>query len=123
MASHRLSVALAGVALTLAGMLAAQSGRDPATTKPVVLRATAIELVDEKGRVRAQLNVEASGEAVLRLRDASGGIRVKLGAGDDGSGLLLLDASTEPGIQMFAKSGGTSVTLTNRQGQRRVIEP
>jgi hypothetical protein len=123
MASHRLSVALAGVALTLAGMLAARSGGDPATTKPGVLRATAIELVDEKGRVRGQLNVEASGEAVLRLRDASGEIRVKLGAGDDGSGLLLLDTSTEPGIQMLAKAGATSVTLTNRHGQRRVIEP
>ena len=36
-----------------------------------VLRARAIELVDDRGKVRAQLNVEGDG-AVLRLRDLAG---------------------------------------------------
>lgn len=55
-------------------------------------RASATELVDGNGQVRAQLNVDDDdGEVVLRLRDADGSIRVKLGASKDGSGLLLLD--------------------------------
>jgi hypothetical protein len=88
-----------------------------------VVRARAIELVDEQGQARAQLNVEPSGEAVFRLRDSKGQIRVKLGASADGSGLLLLDQSTEPAIQMLAKGGGTSVMLANKGGQRRTITP
>jgi hypothetical protein len=79
--------------------------------------------VDEHGQVRAQLEVESSGEAVLRLRDAEGQIRVKLGASADGSGLLLLDAATEPAIHMLANRRGTTVTWTAKDGQRRTITP
>ena len=89
---------------------------------PETVRARAIELIDERGRVRAQLNVETDGEAVFRLRDAEGEIRVKLGGGREGSGLLLLDGSTEPGIHLLAGSSGTSVTL-RRDGRRRAITP
>jgi hypothetical protein len=32
-----------------------------------------IELVDERGQVRANLQVEQSGQTVFRLRDAKGG--------------------------------------------------
>jgi hypothetical protein len=48
---------------------------------------------------------------------------VKLGADKDGSGLLLLNGSTEPGVHMLAKNNGTTLTLTNKGGQRRVITP
>jgi hypothetical protein len=48
-------------------------------------------LVDERGQVRAALNIEADGEAVLRIRGASAAIRIMLGASEDGSGLLLVD--------------------------------
>lgn len=54
------------------------------------------ELVDERGRMRARLNIEAGGEAVFRLVDQKGTIRVKLGAGEDGSGLQLANDATEP---------------------------
>ncbi len=57
-----------------------------------VLRAQLIELVDAKGQVRAQLKVEDNSEAVFRMKDAQGTIRVKLGAGADCSGLVLLDS-------------------------------
>jgi hypothetical protein len=123
MGGRRLLMVLAGInALVLAAMfihanqLAAASDRE-------TIRARAIELVDQHGRVRAQLNVESNGEAVFRLRDAKGEIRVKLGAGEDGSGLLLLDGATEPAIHMRAKDGGTSVTLTGKGKQPRVIAP
>jgi hypothetical protein len=98
-------------------------GRDAAAqATPPVIRAQAIELVDSKGQVRAQLNVESSGEAVFRMRDAGGTIRVKIGADADGSGLLLLDESTEPAVHMLAKRSGTSVTI-KRGAQQQVLQP
>jgi hypothetical protein len=65
---------------------------------------------------------EPDGEAVLRMRDAEGTIRVKLGASKKGSGLVLLDASTEPGVHVLANASGTSLTV-KRGRQERVIRP
>jgi hypothetical protein len=119
----RLVHGLAGINAVLLTALLVQGHRAAAASDAGTVRARAIELVDERGRVRAQLNVEADGETVFRLRDAAGEVRVKLGANGDGSGLLLVDGSTEPGIHMLAKSSGTSVTLSTKGGQRRVITP
>ena len=107
-------VVVAVTALVSDGHIAA------AQSTPDVIRARALELVDERGRVRAQLNVESSGEVVLRLRDSAGTIRVKLGAGDDGSGLLLANEQTEPGVHILANRRATSITL-QRGAQRHVI--
>lgn len=123
MGRQRVMVVLVALNLLLAVTLLTRSDRATAASAPDVLRARAIELVDGAGRVRAQLNVESSGEAVLRLRDAAGEVRVKLGASADGSGLLLLDGSTEPGIHMLAKSSGTSLSVTSQGGKRRVVLP
>jgi hypothetical protein len=123
MGGRRFLIALTGTnALVLAGLLI-HSNHLAAASDQETVRARAIELVDQHGRVRAQLNVESNGEAVFRLRDAKGEIRVKLGAGGDGSGLLLLDGATEPAIHMLAKDSGTSVTLTSKGRQPRVIAP
>ena len=81
------------------------------STAPVV-RASAVELVDARGVVRSRLNVEPEGEVVLRLMDRSGAIRVKLGAGESGSGLLLADETAQPGVHMVARKGATHVTVT-----------
>ena len=74
--------------------------------------------------------MEPSGETVLRLLDENGTIRVKLGAGENGSGLLLLDEETEPGVHLIARRAGTtatptttSLTLRGADGRQRVIEP
>jgi hypothetical protein len=93
-----------------------------AQTVPDVLRAQAIELVDPRGRVRAQLNVESSGEVVFRLTDSTGTIRVKLGASEEGSGLLLANEATEPGVHLLATRNRTFVMV--RRGERsQVITP
>jgi hypothetical protein len=88
-----------------------------------IIRARAIELVDANGQSRALLNIETNGETVFRLRDAKGTIRVKLGASEGGSGLLLLDDATNPGLHALAKKSGTTVTLFNKTGRKHVIEP
>jgi hypothetical protein len=101
----------------------AQDGPANGPAQPQVVRAQALELVDGRGQVRAQLNVEPSGEAVFRMRGESGAIRVKLGGSDRGSGLLLLNDATEPGAQILARRSGTSLLLRNRGNLRRVIKP
>ncbi len=65
-----------------------------------ILLGRGLELVDAAGRVGASISVGPEGGAILQMRDGEGTIRVKLGAGADGSGLLLLDQTTEPGVQM-----------------------
>jgi hypothetical protein len=50
----------------------------------------------------ASCAAEDDGEVVLRVRDQRGNIRVKLGAGDTGSGLLLADDQTDVGVQILS---------------------
>ena len=113
-----LVVSLVVFALAFSSLLAARAEQDV----PDVLRARAIELVDARGQARAQIQIEDSGEVVFRLRDRQGTIRVKIGAGEDGSGLLLLDEKTEPGVQLLAKDAGTSLSLSDG-GARKVLTP
>jgi hypothetical protein len=79
--------------------------------------------VDERGRIRARLNVEPGGAVVFRLLDDHGTIRVKLGADQDGSGLLLANDVTEPGIHLLAKGTGSSVKVANKDGRATIIAP
>jgi hypothetical protein len=88
-----------------------------------ILRAETIELIDASGKVRSRLNVEESGEVVFRLLDQDGEIRVKLGAGRYGSGLVLNNDATEPGVQALALSTGTRLTLTNKDGRGKLFTP
>lgn len=93
---------------------------EPQEVVPVV-RGRAFELLDEHDRVRSRISVEPNGEVVLRLLDKNGTIRVKLGASETGSGLLLLDQATEPGVHITA-SKMTRLTLRAADRQR-VIRP
>jgi hypothetical protein len=88
-----------------------------------VLRGRVLELVDARGLMRARLNVESNGEVVFRLLDQQGRIRVKLGASEDGSGLVLTNDATEPGVHILAKVAGSSLRLANKDGRERVITP
>lgn len=90
---------------------------------PSVVRAQRIELVDEDGRIRARLSTEPGGEVVFRLIGSNGDIRVKLAASDDGSGLVLLDESTELGVHILAERTGTFVKLRGENNRERILEP
>jgi hypothetical protein len=122
MAIKRPAVTLTGLALALllGAMLSDRTAH--ARETQTVLRAQSIELVDGSGRVRAQLNVSPDGEVVFRLRDAKGTIRVKLAASEAGSGLLLANERTEPGVHILAQRAQTSVLL-QRGAKRRVLRP
>ena len=77
------------------------------------------ELLDKNGNQRVSIKVEDSGEVVFRMKDAKGTIRVKMGAGEDGSGLVLLDDATNPGVHALATKNSTSLTLTGKDGKKR----
>jgi hypothetical protein len=122
MTTQRLAVLTSSVGILLVVGALRHEHSIAAQTASKALRAEAIELVDARGRVRAQLSVESSGEVVFRLRDSSGTIRVKLGASDDGSGLLLANEATEPGVHLLATRNRTFVTV--KRGERsQVITP
>lgn len=143
MRTQRVAVTLTIVNLVLLAVLVAgavrPSGIAAAVSPPLasgaeaqevpVLRTRRLEIVDERGQIRSRLNVEAGGEVVLRMTGRSGTIRVKLGADDRGSGLLLLDEATEPGVHIMARrtgteARGTTTSLTLRAGrQQQVIRP
>jgi hypothetical protein len=119
---ERLAVALA--AICVLALLAVLFLDRPAGAKrvPSVLRGRAIELVDGRGQVRAQIKVERNREVVFRLRDQDGAIRLKLGASRTGSGLVLLNEATEPGVQALAGAKETSLSL-QRGEQRQMLVP
>ncbi|HXT68156.1 MAG TPA: hypothetical protein VN700_00255 [Vicinamibacterales bacterium] len=121
--------ALALTALNLVAMLAfwSQVQVTSAQAVPDVLRAKGLQIVDDRGMVRAQIIVQPGGNTVLfRLIDQNQKPLVKLGAGADGSGLMLTgDPATQEwsGIQLLAKPAGTTVRLLNLDGKERVIKP
>lgn len=121
---QRVPLILTGVNLVLlVWLIAATSGVAAGQSAAPVLRASAIELVDATGLVRAHLIVTPENETLLRMRDANGDIRVKLGASEAGSGLLLADGWAQPGLHVLAKRGGSILRLADPDGQQRVIRP
>ena len=124
---QRVAILVTGINLVL--MVLSLSRSTLAQGDPQVLRGRSLELVDASGHVRAQFNVEPDGEAVFRMRDAAGTIRVKLGASENGSGLTLIDETTEPGVQIIARRTATtarpattSISLSSGK-ERRTITP
>jgi hypothetical protein len=121
---HRITIALTLLNFCLLLVTLVQTRPVTAQNVAAVLRGRAIELLDERGQVRAQLTVEPNNnEAVIRLRDPKGIIRVKMGASEDGSALLLLNETTEPGVHVLSKRSEVSMTLKARDGRLRTIAP
>lgn len=79
------------------------------------------ELVDSKGVPRVTINSYDDGEVVLRMKDKKGTIRIKLAANEEGSGLVLLNDATEPGVQVLSKKKGTSLTLIDKDGKKKEL--
>jgi hypothetical protein len=119
----RFVTALTGLNVLLLVAVLAKSDSAAAQGSGDILRGKALELVDQRGQIRARLNVESDGQVVLRLLDQQGTIRVKLGADKEGSGLVLNNDATEPGIHLIAKATGSTIRLANKDGRARAITP
>jgi hypothetical protein len=137
MPTQRLLLAATVVNLGLLGYQAVQPRGEAAATatEPGVLRGRALEIVDERGRVRATLSVIPEDPKVkwkgrtypetvlLRLMSPDGRPNVKLGATKDGSGLLISGEADPTYVQVTAEGGESTLKLINQHGVERLIRP
>jgi hypothetical protein len=114
-----------------------QTGAVVAEGSAPVLRGRALEIVDDRGRVRASITIQPADPTfempdgtvgypetvLLRLIDSKGGPNVKLGASDRGAGLLLGGESDPTYVQILAQGSSTSLKLLNKDGRERLIQP
>jgi hypothetical protein len=127
MRTHRFAFALTVVNVLAMVAFWSQQQIGRAQSGPDILRAKGLEIVDDRGLVRAQIIVQPNNGGVLfRLIDEKQKPLVKLGAGADGSGLMLTGdpaAREWSGIQVQAKPGESRVRLLNPDGTERIIKP
>lgn len=102
-----------------------------------VLRGRALEIVDDRGRVRAMIRVfppdpkvkmpdgtTGYPEAVLlRLIDSGGAPNVKIAATEDRSALSFGGESNPTHVQILARGATTSLKLVNKDGRQQVLQP
>jgi hypothetical protein len=134
-------IAIALTVMNLLILITAMSRIGSAATAQTVpmLRGRGLEIVDDRGKVRAQIIVLPSDTAaktargqkypetvLFRLIDPNGRPGVKIGTSVDGSGMSLAGDSERRdwnGVQILADSTGTSVKLTNKNGRKQVVTP
>ena len=131
-----------GFALTLLNLailifLAVQNRKAEAQSAAPVLRARALEIVDDHGKVRASIKVYPEDPKVkmpdgttgypetvmLRLISSKGRPNVKIAATEDGSAQVLGGESDPAYVQILARGNNTSLKLINKDGREQVIKP
>jgi hypothetical protein len=128
---QRLLVALTVVNLGLLVFLLAQIR---SVRSGPVLRGRALEIVDDRGRVRASIKVQPASTfkptgkeypetVILRLIDPDGRPTVKLGASVQGAGLGLVGATDSTHVLLEAEGAESSLKLTNKEGRQQLIQP
>ena len=132
---QRLLIVLTLVNLVLLIFMLAQMRPAAAQGVAPVLRGRALEIVDERGRVRASIQVlpastqkngELSAETVLlRLMTEKGRPSVKIGSSEQSAGLALVGPSNtkDTYVQLGANGTTSSLTLKNEDGRERIIKP
>jgi hypothetical protein len=71
---------------------------------PSVIRARSLQIIDDRGHIRASLEVlPGSDTSILRLSDANGRPEVKLAASEKGSGLSIVGATDENYVVVSAE--------------------
>ena len=136
MNTQRFLIALTVVNVATLAISLARPGAAADDVAPV-LRGRALQIVDDRGRVRASITVFPANPAVklpdgtagypetvlLRLINSKGGPNVKLAATEDGAGLVLGGESNPTHVQVLARGATTSLKLTNKDGQVKLIAP
>jgi hypothetical protein len=132
---HRLTIVLTSVNLIILVFGLTQLRPVVAQGVPPTLRARALEIIDEQGRVWAEIKVLPAQpdlrmpdgttgypEAVqLRLISSGGGPNVKLAALEDGSALVL---GGEKGYtQLLSRTADPLIKIATKGGRERTITP
>jgi len=130
-----IAVAVLNVGLTV--FLLVQMRRVEADNIAPVLRGRELEIVDDQGRVRASIKLQAGDPkykwpdgrigypetVMLRLVDGNGRPEVKLGASVQGAGLGLVGETDSTQVILKAEGSDASVKLTSKDGKQQLIKP
>jgi hypothetical protein len=100
--------------------LGAQMRPAQANAQAGVLRGSALEIVDDKGRVRASIKVQSDGP-ILRLIDSAGRPGVKMGSGGESTGLLLLGATDTTFVRLIAKGKESTLEVKDDRLEATMI--
>jgi len=132
MTNRRFLLVLTWVNLVmLAGILLERTQPAFAKGGSPVLRGSALEIVDDQGRVRAQIGVHGPSTVdgkrfpatvLFRLIDPTSGPVVKIGAAINGGAIGLTDGA-DRGVQIFAHDTGSLVRIVDRSGREKVMRP
>jgi hypothetical protein len=136
MTSHRRAGTRTALNLVLLLGVMAQDRVAHAASPLGVLRGRALELVDDQGRVRAEIRILPADPTVrmpdgsvgipegvqLRLIDSKGSPHVKLGSLEDGSGLVLGGESNSY-TQLLSRGGNPFVKIVSASGKEQVMKP
>ena len=137
MKTQRLAIGLSILNLVILACTAFGSSSGAPGSVATVLRARALEIVDERGHVRAEIRIFPADPTVrmpdgtrgypetvlLRLSDSEGAPNVKIAATEDGSAVSLGGESNPTDIQLLARGASTSVKLVNEDGREQVLRP
>ncbi len=135
MKMQRLLIVLTFVNLALTLFLLGQLRPINAESAAPVLRGRGLQIVDERGNIRASIAVlpsttqrsgERSAETVLlRLITEKGRPSVKIAASEEAAGLALVGPSGTKNtyVQLGASGATSSLTLKNENGQEQVVKP
>jgi hypothetical protein len=132
---HRftLGLTLLNLVLLVLTLLSQASTAMGKQSEPLVLRGRALEIVDDQGRLRANILVHGPEtvngvtypETVLfRLIDPKGGPVVKLTAAANGSAFRLSDGlSGNGGVELYARDTASFVRIVNKSGRTQTLKP
>ncbi|HEX7337156.1 MAG TPA: hypothetical protein VF252_08110 [Gemmatimonadales bacterium] len=136
MTNPRLLGLITGLNLLLLLFSVSQTRAGTAGSVAPVLRGRALEIVDDRGRVRASITVMPADPTfkmpdgttgypetvLLRLITSDGRPNVKIGASKDGSGAGFGGEDDPTYVQILSQGENTSLKLTEK-GRERLIEP
>jgi hypothetical protein len=137
MKNQRLLIALTVVNMALLMFSFARTEAAGAQDVAPVLRGRALEIVDERGRVRASITVFPADPSVkmpdgttgypetvlLRLISPAGRPNVKVAASERGAAVSFGGESDPTNVQILAAGGSTSLKLVNEDGREQLIKP
>jgi hypothetical protein len=129
----RLLMALTVANLGLLVFLVGQIGSAETGGVEPVLRGRRLEIVDDRGHVRASIIVQPPGRmpngepypenVILRLIDPNGRPEVKLGGSEQGAGISFVGVTDVTHVLLEAKGTATWLKLANGDGREQVIKP
>jgi hypothetical protein len=141
MRSHRVFTILTLANFGIAMFLLLHHVTSVEASGPAILRARGLQIVDAQGRVRASIQVQPEGPALLadgsiamdgklypetvlfRLIRPDGRPSVKIATSEQGSGLTLGGGIDPTYIVITAEGGESSLSLTNKEGRQQIVKP